>query len=146
MEFVKPGGWLANLLQGLKNLRILSYLNSFPSYLWCCRSCTHSTQSLIVKVVSRQVGSKVKGLLRFVSEDWSEETSLNHVRLFSTPWTVAYYTPGIFHGIFQARVLEWVVISFSRGSFQPRDRTRVSHIVGGCFTIWATREVTRLFI
>ena len=27
------------------------------------------------------------------------------------------------HGIFQARVLEWVAISYSRGSFQPRDRT-----------------------
>ena len=27
------------------------------------------------------------------------------------------------HGIFQARVLEWVAISFSRGSSQPRDRT-----------------------
>ena len=33
------------------------------------------------------------------------------------------------HGIFQARVLEWVAISFSRGSSQPRDRTQVSHIV-----------------
>ena len=44
------------------------------------------------------------------------------------------------HGIFQARVLEWVAISFSRGSSQPRDRTRVSRIVGRCFTIWATRE------
>ena len=33
------------------------------------------------------------------------------------------------HGIFQARVLEWVAISFSRGSSQPRDRTRVSHTV-----------------
>ena len=30
------------------------------------------------------------------------------------------------HGIFQARVLEWVVISFSRGSSWPRDQTRVS--------------------
>jgi len=29
------------------------------------------------------------------------------------------------HGIFQARVLEWVAISFSRGSSQPRDRTHV---------------------
>ena len=38
------------------------------------------------------------------------------------------------HGIFQARVLEWVAISFSRGSSQPRDRTRVSHIVGRRFT------------
>ena len=44
------------------------------------------------------------------------------------------------HGIFQARTLEWVAISFSRGSSQPRDWTRVSHIVGRCFTIWGTRE------
>ena len=44
------------------------------------------------------------------------------------------------HGIFQARVLEWVAISFSRGSSQPRDRTRVSHTAGRCFTVWATRE------
>ena len=45
------------------------------------------------------------------------------------------------HGIFQARVLEWVAISFSRESSQPRDRTRVSRIVGRRFTIWAIREV-----
>ena len=46
-----------------------------------------------------------------------------------------------FHGIFQAIVLEWDAISFSRGSSWPRDRTQVSHIVDRCFTIWATREV-----
>ena len=50
------------------------------------------------------------------------------------------------HGIFQARVSEWVAISFSRGPSQPRDWTQVSHIVGRCFTIWATREDTFLFI
>ena len=44
------------------------------------------------------------------------------------------------HGIFQARILEWVAISFPRGASRPRDRTRVSCIVGRCFTIWATRE------
>ena len=38
------------------------------------------------------------------------------------------------HGIFQAGILEWVAISFSRGSSQPRDRTRVSRIVGRCFS------------
>ena len=43
------------------------------------------------------------------------------------------------HGIFQARVLEWIAISFSRGHSWPRDRTRVSCIVGRRFTIWATR-------
>ena len=30
------------------------------------------------------------------------------------------------HGILQARILEWVAISFSRGSSQPRDQTWVS--------------------
>ena len=44
------------------------------------------------------------------------------------------------HGIFQARVLEWVVISFSRGSSQPRDQTQVSCTAGRRFTVWATRE------
>ena len=47
------------------------------------------------------------------------------------------------HGIFQARVLEWVAISFSRGSSWPRDRTWVSHTAGRLFTIWATREAYR---
>ena len=37
------------------------------------------------------------------------------------------------HGIFQARVQEWVAISFSRGSSQPRDQTQVSHIAGRRF-------------
>ena len=44
------------------------------------------------------------------------------------------------YGIFQARVLEGVAISFSRGSSQPRDWTQVSCIVGRLFTLWATRE------
>ena len=39
------------------------------------------------------------------------------------------------HGIFQARVLEWIAISFSRGSSQPRNQTRVSRIVGRRFTV-----------
>ena len=46
------------------------------------------------------------------------------------------------HGIFQARILEWVAISFSRGSSQPKDWTRVSCIVGRHFTVWATREAS----
>ena len=44
------------------------------------------------------------------------------------------------HGILQARILEWVAIPFSRVSSQPRDQTQVSHIAGGFFTSWATRE------
>ena len=41
------------------------------------------------------------------------------------------------HGVFQARILEWVAISFSRRSSQPRDWTWVSCIVGRHFTAWA---------
>ena len=37
-------------------------------------------------------------------------------------------------GILQTRMLEWVAFPFSRGSSQPRDRTRVSCITGGFFT------------
>ena len=44
------------------------------------------------------------------------------------------------HGILQARILEWVAIPFSRGSFQPKDPTRVSCIAGRFFTVWVTRE------
>ena len=39
------------------------------------------------------------------------------------------------HGIFQARTLEWIAISFSRGFSQPRDQTQVSHIAGRLFTV-----------
>ena len=49
-----------------------------------------------------------------------------------------YYTV---HGILQARILEWVAFPFSRGSFQPRDWTQVSHIAGACFTSGATEKL-----
>ena len=42
--------------------------------------------------------------------------------------------------ILQARIQEWVVMPSSRGSAQPRDRTQVSGIAGGFFTIWASRK------
>ena len=44
------------------------------------------------------------------------------------------------HWIFQARVLEWVAISFSRGPSWPMDRTQIACIVWRRFTLWATRE------
>ena len=59
---------------------------------------------------------------------------LSRVRLFATPWTVAPQAP-LSMGILQARILEWVAISSSRGSSQPRDRTQVSCIAGGFLTI-----------
>ena len=39
------------------------------------------------------------------------------------------------HGILQTRILEWVAISFSRGTARPRVRTPVSCIAGRRFTL-----------
>ena len=41
---------------------------------------------------------------------------------------------GIVQGILQARILEWVAFPFSRGYFQPRDQTQVSHIASSFLT------------
>ena len=58
-----------------------------------------------------------------------------------------YSPPGSsIHGIFQPRILEWVVISFSMGSSQLRGRTWVFHIASGCSTIWATRETRQEWV
>jgi len=64
---------------------------------------------------------------------------LSHAWLFATPWTAAHQGSSV-HGILQTRILEWVVISFSRGSSWPRDLTQVSCNSGSFFIIWATRE------
>ena len=47
-------------------------------------------------------------------------------------------------GILQARILEWIFNSSSRGSSRPRDRTQVFCVAGRRFTIWATREAQSL--
>ena len=50
-----------------------------------------------------------------------------------------YSLPGSsVHGIFQARILEWLAIFFSRGSSWPRDWTQISCIASRFFTVWAT--------
>ena len=68
---------------------------------------------------------------------------LSHVWLFVTPWTVCHPPGSSVHGILQARILEWVTISFSRGFSQPRDRTRVSCIGRQILHHWATWESQR---
>ena len=82
--------------------------------------------------------------LKFFWHDlWkSESVSCSFVsESFVPQWTVALYPMApLTHEILQARILEWVAISFSRGSSQPSDGTRVSCVAGGWFTCWATRE------
>ena len=62
--------------------------------------------------------------------------SESHSVVSDSLWPMDYTV----HGILQARILEWVAAPFSRGSSQPRDQIQVSHITGGFFTRWVTRE------
>ena len=81
-----------------------------------------------------------KGVPMFSSRNVLTCAVLSHcrVQLFVTPWTVARQAP-LSMGILQARILEWVAMPFSMGSFQSRGGTQVLWIAGGFFTVWATR-------
>ena len=60
---------------------------------------------------------------------------LSRVQLFVTPWPATCQAP-LSMGFFQARIVEWVAISSSKGSSRPGDRTGVpcvSCIAGGFF-------------
>ena len=69
---------------------------------------------------------------------------LPFMKLFSSSWVRLFspfahcHSDGAFK--YYIQVLECVAFPFSRGSSQPRDRTQVSHIAGGIFSNWATRE------
>ena len=65
---------------------------------------------------------------------WSEVKVTQSRQTLCDP--VDCHSPGpSVHGILQARILEWVAMLSSRGSYQPRDRTQVSCNVGGFFTV-----------
>ena len=87
-----------------------------------------------LKLLKRLKWDKSCKVLKHNWGKWSEVTQL--CPTLCNPMDCS--PPGsLVPGIFQAWILEWVAISFSRGSSQPRDRTQVSHIVGRHFTIWA---------
>ena len=69
---------------------------------------------------------------------------LSHVWLFATPWTTACQAPP---SMGFSRQGYWIGLPFpSPGeSSWPRDWTRVSHIAGSCFTLWATREAQEIY-
>ena len=89
-----------------------------------------------------------------VQADWKVKVLVSQSCLTATPQTVAHEVPlsmefsGRNTRADYARILEQVVIPFSRGSSQPRNGTWVSCIAGKFFTIWATREasISRLLL
>ena len=65
----------------------------------------------------------------------------SHTHTLSAQWCLTLCNPtdcsppgSSDHGIFQARIIEWVAISSSRGSSRPRDQTYISCLVGRLFT------------
>ena len=67
------------------------------------------------------------------------EMEVKIIQFCGTLWLMDCSLPGSsVQGILQARILEWVAMSFSRGSSQPRDLTQVSRIAGRFFNIWAS--------
>ena len=112
------------------------YISSFQ-YSRCCRQNTcHGS------VVS-EASSK---WFIFLSVLVCSTQSLSRVWLFVTPWTVACQAP-LSTGFFQARILEWVALSSSRGSSQSRDLACISYVsfmAGIFFTLWAIWEARYL--
>ena len=74
----------------------------------------------------------------FINVKWK---LLSCVQLFVIPWTPWNLPESSVRGIFQARILEWVSIPFSRGSSLLRDQTPISCTGRQILYLWATTEV-----
>ena len=73
----------------------------------------------------------------------SEVKSLSHARLCN-PMDCSPSGSSV-HGILQARILEWIAVSFSRGFSQPKDRTQVSALQADALTSEPPRKPVYFF-
>ena len=77
-----------------------------------------------------------KGTSRFLH--WLVLVQANvKVKVAQSCLALCYLMDHTAYGILQVRILEWVSFPFSRGSSQPRDRTKVSLSADGFFNTWA---------
>ena len=120
---------------GCENLTIkkVEHQRTDAFELWCWR------RLLRVPWTSRRSNQSI---LREINPEYSLEGLMLKLKVKVTQSFRTLRNPMdyIVHEILQARILEWVVFPFSRGSSQTRDQTQVSHIASGFFTSWATRE------
>ena len=88
------------------------------------------------------------GMLLISTDAWAPaHTICKHAKLLHSCLTLCNpmdcSPPGSsVHGILQARILQWVAISFSRGASRPRDRNCVSYVSCSYFSvlIWTSLE------
>ena len=135
--------WLYSLHPKMEKLYTVSQ-NKTGSWLWL-RSWTPYCQIHTEIEESRKTTRPLRHDLNQIPYDYTVESEV--AQLYLTLWDPmdCSLSGSSVHGIFQARLLEWIAISFSKGSSRPKDRTRVSCITGRCFTIWATREAPSLY-
>ena len=112
-------------------------------------NCTHLTLATHSSILAWRIpGTEQPGGLpsmesHRVGHNWSNLAAAAVIKPCSTvlwPHGLCRLPGSSVHMIFQARILEWVVISFSKGSFLPRDQIRVSCIGRQILYHWVTWE------
>ena len=78
-----------------------------------------------VEKIKIKIAQKFRGLYWPLSACHGGDLVAKSCLTLATPWTVPRPGSSV-HGFSQARILDWVASSFSKGSFRPRDRTHVS--------------------
>ena len=121
------GHWLMSVLPSCLTLSFLHCVHQ-------CPPCLH----LHLLSVSRSISTIFLRSLKWKWK-WKSQSCLT----LWGPWTVAHQAPLSME--FYRQEYEWIAISFSRGSSEASDWTRVSCIAGGLFTIWATREARYMY-
>ena len=127
---------------------LLNMLWYFIVVLICISLMINNVEHIFMYSLATHISSLENKLwiLTPLSDKFKFKWSRSVVSDSATPWL--YLLDSFVHGIFQARILEWVAIAFSRRSSQPRNWTWVSLTVGRRFTIWATlsdRSFAKLF-
>ena len=110
------------------------------------RSEYNKMNLFIVNIVKHYVirkiwGHKIPFYMHVIVSEWVSEVAQLCLILCDP---VDCSLPGSsVHGILQERILDWVAISFSRGSSWSMDWTWVFHTAGRRFTLWAIREALK---
>ena len=107
-----------------------------------CHLCTHIEESIKWRV-KLQVVSEGAGTAQAVEEILCCCLGAQSCPPLWDPMDCSLPGSSV-HGISQARILEWVAIAFSRGSFQPGEWTCVSCIGRKILYFWAIREAHKL--
>ena len=120
-------------------LKKLNNKIEFCIYRNICSYCRSSVVLVAVNLYSVNV-FRLTYFLYIPSMQDSESEVAQSCLILCNPMDCSLRASSV-HGTFQARILEWASISFSKRSSWPRDQTQVSRIVGRHFTFWATRQV-----